>query len=276
MRPPFGRSRLCGASLRRCTASGTRVERHSAFSRGFARRILRLSPPPPSRRTEADAAGDHDRAVRGRRPGRRARPRDRAAAVRDPRPAGGGRERRRRRRHDRIEPASRARRPTATPFVLGSISTHTFNQTLFKAPLYNVVTDFTPVALVAETPLVLVTRKDLPAKNLKEFVAYAKSPGRQGDLRLGRRRLRQSPELHPARHGDRHEDHARALSRAAGRRCRTWSAGRSTSTATSSRARCRRSTASSSTRSRCCRASASSMLPDVPTVHEQGYPNFDA
>lgn len=67
--------------------------------------------------------------------------------------------------------------PDGHLFVLGSISTHTFNQTLFKQPLYNVVTDFTPVALIAETPLVLVTRKDLPARNLKEFAAYVKERG---------------------------------------------------------------------------------------------------
>ena len=38
-------------------------------------------------------------------------------------------------------------------------------------------TDFVPVALIAETPLVLVTRKELPAKNLKEFAAFAKQRG---------------------------------------------------------------------------------------------------
>jgi tripartite-type tricarboxylate transporter receptor subunit TctC len=67
--------------------------------------------------------------------------------------------------------------PDGHLFVLGSISTHTFNQTLFKQPLYNVTADFAPVALIAETPLVLVTRKDLPAKNLKEFAAFAKARG---------------------------------------------------------------------------------------------------
>jgi tripartite-type tricarboxylate transporter receptor subunit TctC len=67
--------------------------------------------------------------------------------------------------------------PDGHLFVLGSISTHTFNQTLFKQPQYNVTTDFAPVALIAETPLVLVTRKDLPAKNLKEFAAFAKERG---------------------------------------------------------------------------------------------------
>jgi tripartite-type tricarboxylate transporter receptor subunit TctC len=39
---------------------------------------------------------------------------------------------------------------------------------------YNSVTDFTPVALIAEVPIVLIARKDLPVKNLQEFVAYAK------------------------------------------------------------------------------------------------------
>ena len=47
-------------------------------------------------------------------------------------------------------------------------------QTLYKKPLYNTVTDFTPVILIAEAPLVLITRKDLPVNNFKEFVAYAK------------------------------------------------------------------------------------------------------
>jgi tripartite-type tricarboxylate transporter receptor subunit TctC len=36
------------------------------------------------------------------------------------------------------------------------------------------VTDFTPVALIADVPIVVYARKDLPANNLKEFVAYAK------------------------------------------------------------------------------------------------------
>src|SRR5688572_5616486 len=40
--------------------------------------------------------------------------------------------------------------PDGYTFVLGSISTHTFNQTLFKAPPYNVMNDFAAVALIAE------------------------------------------------------------------------------------------------------------------------------
>jgi tripartite-type tricarboxylate transporter receptor subunit TctC len=47
------------------------------------------------------------------------------------------------------------------------------SQTMYKKPLYNSATDFTPVALIAEVPIVLITRKDLPVKDLKEFIAYA-------------------------------------------------------------------------------------------------------
>ena len=44
-----------------------------------------------------------------------------------------------------------------------------------KNPPYNSTTDFAPVALIADLSLVLVARKDLPAGNLQEFIAYAKA-----------------------------------------------------------------------------------------------------
>jgi tripartite-type tricarboxylate transporter receptor subunit TctC len=58
--------------------------------------------------------------------------------------------------------------------ILASVGTHAQGQTLYKKPLYNSLTDFTPVALIAETPLALIVKKDLPVNNLKEFIAYAK------------------------------------------------------------------------------------------------------
>jgi len=60
-------------------------------------------------------------------------------------------------------------------FVLGTVGTHAQGQTLYKHPLYNASTDFAPVALIAEVPIVLIVRKDLPVNNLQEFVAYAKA-----------------------------------------------------------------------------------------------------
>ena len=66
-------------------------------------------------------------------------------------------------------------KPDGYSFVLGTVGTHAQGQTLYKHPLYNAETDFTPVGLIAEVPIVLIARKDLPANNLKEFVAYAKA-----------------------------------------------------------------------------------------------------
>ena len=58
---------------------------------------------------------------------------------------------------------------------IGTVGTHAQGQTLYKKPLYNSQTDFTPVALLAQVPIVLTARKDLPVKDFKEFVAYAQA-----------------------------------------------------------------------------------------------------
>lgn len=65
--------------------------------------------------------------------------------------------------------------PDGYSFVLGTVGTHAVNQTLYKEPLYNAVTDFAPVTLIAEVPLILIVRKDFPASNLQEFIAYVKA-----------------------------------------------------------------------------------------------------
>ncbi len=65
--------------------------------------------------------------------------------------------------------------PDGYTFVLGTVGTHAQSQTLYKKPLYNAAADFTPVALLAEVPIAITARKDLPVNGLKEFVAYAKA-----------------------------------------------------------------------------------------------------
>ena len=60
-------------------------------------------------------------------------------------------------------------------FVLGSIGTHSINQSMHKKPPYDAATDFAPVILVADAPLVLLARKDLPANNFQEFIAHIKA-----------------------------------------------------------------------------------------------------
>ena len=65
--------------------------------------------------------------------------------------------------------------PDGYQFVLGNVGTHAQNQTLYKNPLYNAATDFAPVALLVEQPMLLIARRDLSADNLHEFIAYAKA-----------------------------------------------------------------------------------------------------
>src|ERR1043165_5110486 len=73
--------------------------------------------------------------------------------------------------------------PDGSQFVLGNVGTHAQNQTLYKAPLYNAVTDFAPVGLIMDQSLILVTRKDLPPNSLQEFITFARQ--NQATLKFG-------------------------------------------------------------------------------------------
>jgi tripartite-type tricarboxylate transporter receptor subunit TctC len=64
--------------------------------------------------------------------------------------------------------------PDGYTFEIGNVGTHAYNQTLYKKPLYNAVTDFTPIGLATESPRILIVRKDLPVNNLQELIAYIK------------------------------------------------------------------------------------------------------
>src|SRR5262249_30528223 len=65
--------------------------------------------------------------------------------------------------------------PDGYQFVFGSTGTFAHSQSFYKHPLYDTVTDFAPVALVSQQPIVLATRKDLPVQNLQEFITYTKA-----------------------------------------------------------------------------------------------------
>jgi tripartite-type tricarboxylate transporter receptor subunit TctC len=64
--------------------------------------------------------------------------------------------------------------PDGYTFLLGSIGTHAYNQTIYKKPPYDPSADFTPVALFAEQPMVLSARKTFPASTFPEFLNYVK------------------------------------------------------------------------------------------------------
>src|SRR6201993_2989462 len=65
--------------------------------------------------------------------------------------------------------------PDGYTFMIGNSGTHAYNQSLYKKPLYNSVTDFTPVGLVSESPRILNARKDLPVNGLQEFITWLKA-----------------------------------------------------------------------------------------------------
>ena len=73
--------------------------------------------------------------------------------------------------------------PDGYQLVIGNLGSHGVNQTLYKRPLYNSVTDFAPVGLVNQGLYVLLVRKDLPVSTLPEFIAYAKA--NQAKLQYG-------------------------------------------------------------------------------------------
>jgi tripartite-type tricarboxylate transporter receptor subunit TctC len=67
--------------------------------------------------------------------------------------------------------------PDGYTLLLGTVGTHAYNQWIYKKRRYDAINDFTPVALFSEQPMVLETRKDLPANDLAGFMALLKSNG---------------------------------------------------------------------------------------------------
>jgi tripartite-type tricarboxylate transporter receptor subunit TctC len=67
--------------------------------------------------------------------------------------------------------------------VLGHIGTLAVNPFIFDKLPYDPLKDFKPVSLLAKVPSLYVVHPDLPAKNLKEFVALAKA--KPGQLNYG-------------------------------------------------------------------------------------------
>ena len=62
--------------------------------------------------------------------------------------------------------------------LMGSVSTHAMAPSVFAKLPYDIIKDFTPITLVGSIPDLIVVHPNLPAKNLIEFIALAKSkPG---------------------------------------------------------------------------------------------------
>ncbi len=73
-----------------------------------------------------------------------------------------------------------AKSPADGYTVLTVIAAHAANATLYSGKLpFDSVKSFTPVSLVASAPLILTVNNDFPAKDAREFIAYARAnPGK--------------------------------------------------------------------------------------------------
>lgn len=65
--------------------------------------------------------------------------------------------------------------PDGYTIVLSSLSAYAIGPKMVKAPLYDPIKDFTPIAPVALSPTILTTHTGLPFQNLKDLVGYAKA-----------------------------------------------------------------------------------------------------
>ena len=64
--------------------------------------------------------------------------------------------------------------PDGHTLVMGAIATHAINPTLYPEFPYDPIRDFRHVALVVQVPNVLVVNNDVPARDVRELVAFLK------------------------------------------------------------------------------------------------------
>ncbi len=73
--------------------------------------------------------------------------------------------------------STRAKRaaPDGYTLITGHMGTHAASVALYPKLQYDPRADFEPVGLIAGTPILVLAKKDFPAKDLKEFVTYVKA-----------------------------------------------------------------------------------------------------
>ena len=165
-------------------------------------------------------------------------------------------------------------RPDGRTLLMGTVGTHAINTALYKKLPYDPVRDFTPIGLVAEAPVTIVVNPALAVNDVAELVALAKrsfgklnygsaGPGTPGHLTGEMFKAAATIELQHVPY----KGSAPALSDFGGQIQIMFDplqsvfakvqAGKLRATAVSSRTR-------------------ASILPDVPTIAESGYPGFES
>ncbi len=65
--------------------------------------------------------------------------------------------------------------PDGYTIIMGQMGTHAASVSLYPNLAYKPDVDFEPIGMVSAFPLLIAARKDFPANNLKEFIAYLKA-----------------------------------------------------------------------------------------------------
>lgn len=74
-------------------------------------------------------------------------------------------------------------RPDGYTLFMQDMTTHAINASLYRKLPYDSIKDFTPISLVASSPLVLVVHPSLPVKTVKDLIGLAKA--RPGEVNYG-------------------------------------------------------------------------------------------
>ena len=102
-------------------------------------------------------------------------------------------------------------KPDGYTLLIGSMSTHAMNPALMANMPFKGADDFTPIALVANVINTMVINPSVPAKNVQEFIAYAKAnPGKLAYASAGGGSTNHLSGR-DVQQGRRHPDAARAL-----------------------------------------------------------------
>ena len=164
--------------------------------------------------------------------------------------------------------------PDGYTIVVGTVGTHSINGALYSKMPYDMVKDFTPITLLATTPNMLVINNDVPAKNLKDFIALGKKEGKMTFASSGSgTSIHVSGELFKTMTGIDmvhipYKGRATAIPDLLGGRVTMMFDNMPSSLALVREGKLRALGVTSSTRS--------PAAPDIPTIAESGLPGFDA
>ena len=164
--------------------------------------------------------------------------------------------------------------PDGYTLVVGTVGTHSINPALYSKMPYDAVKDFTPITLIATTPNMLVINNDVPAKNLKDFIALGKKEGKMTFASSGSgTSIHVSGELFKTMTGIDmvhipYKGRATAIPDVLGGRVTMMFDNMPSSLALVREGKLRALGVTSSTRS--------PAAPDIPTIAESGLPGFDA